>query len=472
MCHHLDRPKDFAKRIHQALRAWHALHAKDTLANLRLVQRAESEQGAATPRLISNQILLDGLERLKPTNAQGAELLRRRFHNQETALEIAHSWNVSEDIIFQWQRAAIDQLAEIIWQQELELGQQRLRQVEARLEPPTYDKLFGVEQKKAEVCKRLETGSAPWLLALEGLGGVGKTSLADALARELACQIHFRQIGWMSARRRFFQLPGEIKELPNQPALTLAELVDRLIDQFELTGLKRQADTEKLAGLKDFLKSQPCLVVVDNLETAADYRALVPQLKGLASPSKFLLTTRHVLRDMGGVYGLTLTHLPRADTLALIRYEAETAGLSELAEATETELGQIYEITSGNPLATKLFIGQVHALSLPRALAQFKAARDRPVEELLNYIYTNAWQALDPICRQVLQALLLVTEEGGRLAQIAAAAELDEADAATCLQRLVSLSLVNVGGDLQARHYSLHQLTQTFLARQSSEDNS
>jgi hypothetical protein len=267
-----------------------------------------------------------------------------------------------------------------------------------------------------------------------------------------------------------FQLSGEIKELSSQPVLTLTELVDRLIDQFELLGLKRQADTEKLAGLKDFLKSQPCLVVMDNLETAVDYRALVDQLKILVNPSKFLLTTRHALRDVGGVYGLPMTHLSQADTLALIRYEAKTEGHHELAQASEAELSQIYEISGGNPLATKLVIGQVHALSLPRALAQFKAAKGRPVEELLNYIYTNAWQALDPACRRVLQAMLLVPEEGGRLAQIAAAAELAEADAATCLQRLVSFSLVNVGGSLQERRYSVHQLTQTFLTQQSSND--
>jgi DNA-binding IclR family transcriptional regulator len=67
--------------------------------------------------------------------------------------------------------------------------------------------------------------------------------------------------------------------------------------------------------------------------------------------------------------------------------------------------------------------------------------------------------------------MLLVTEDGGRLEQIAAAAELDKSEAADCLQRLATLSLVNVSGDLKERRYSLHQLTQIFLARQSSAEN-
>jgi hypothetical protein len=241
------------------------------------------------------------------------------------------------------------------------------------------------------------------------------------------------------------------------------------VDQFELAGLRYQSDAEKLAGLRDFLRSQPCLVVVDNLETVADYGALAAQLSGLAGPTKFLITTRYSLRDASGVYVVTLKHLSRDDTLALIRHEAKTRGLPELAEAPAKTLKPIYDVTGGNPLATKLLIGQVHTLSLPATLARFGAAKGQPVEELLAYVYEAAWESLDDDCRRVLQALLLVTEEGGRLEQIAAAAELDEDAAATCLHRLATLSLVSVGGDLKERRYALHQLTQTFVARKARE---
>jgi hypothetical protein len=120
-------------------------------------------------------------------------------------------------------------------------------------------------------------------------------------------------------------------------------------------------------------------------------------------------------------------------------------------------------------LATKLLVGQIHTLSLPTALARFSAAKGGSVEELLDFIYAQAWEDLDADSRRVLQAMLLVTEEGGRLEQIAAAAALDLDAAATCLQRLATLSLVNVGGDLWTRRYSLHQLTHTFLTRRMDD---
>lgn len=466
-----DMPDGFAKRTHRALRAYHARHTQDVLDDLLLARQQRTEQERVTPRLIGNHILVNGLDRLKQVDEDAADLLQRRFLNRETAQEVAYRKNLSEDIVFQRQRAAIVRLAETIWDQEIALRHQQLRRIKPRLELPTYSRLFGVADKMAEVRSRLETPSEPWLLALEGMGGVGKTSLADALSRELASEACFGEIGWVSARRRLFHLSGEVKALPEEPALTLAELVDRLVDQFALAGLGRRSDAERLAGMKDLLKSQPCLVVIDNLETVADYRTLVSQLGGLVNPSKFLITTRYSLRDVSGVYTLTLRELSGDDTLALIRHEAETRGLHELANASEAELRQIYEVTGGNPLATKLLVGQVHTLSLLVTLARFDAAKGRPVEELLGFVYAHAWQALDGDSRRVLQAMLLVTEEGGRLEQIAAAAELDQDDAATCLQRLATLSLVNVGGDLQERRYSLHQLTHTFLARQSSEDS-
>ena len=466
-----DMPEHFDKRVHRALRAWHARHIEDVLTDLFLADRIRTEREGAMPRLISNQILMNGLDRLKQTDGEATELLQRRFLNRETALEVAYSRNLSEDVVFQRQRAAITQLARVIWSQEIELCQQRIRQIEARLEPPSYRRLFGVTDKMAELRTQLDAASEPWLIAIDGLGGIGKTSLADALVRELACRVRFHEIGWVSARVRLFRLSGGIETLSDRTELTLGELVDRLIDQFGLAGLRRRSDAEKLAGLKDFLRSQPCLIVIDNLETATDYRSLVSRLGELVNPTKFLITTRHSLRNTSGVYSMTLRQLSRGDALALIRHEAETRGMQELANAAETDLAQIYDVTGGNPLAIKLIIGQIHTLSLPVALSRFSGAKGRSVEELLTFVYTNTWQILNQNCRRVLQAMLLVTEGGGRLEQIAAAAELDTDDTANCLHRLVGLSLVNVGGDLRIRRYSLHQLTQIFVAQQSTEDD-
>jgi hypothetical protein len=182
-----DMPRDFIRRVHQALRAYHAWHADDALDDLLLAHDMQARLEVVTPRLITNQVLLDGLDCLKRSDDQAADLVQRRFLDQEAALEVAHSRNVSEDVVYQRQRAAIEHLAQVIWGQELTLRQKRVREIEARLEPPTYTRLFGVAEKMAEIHALIESSSEPWVIALEGLGGIGKTTLADKLVRELAC---------------------------------------------------------------------------------------------------------------------------------------------------------------------------------------------------------------------------------------------------------------------------------------------
>lgn len=461
MSGHSDMPKDFAKRIHRALRAWHTRHVEDALADLLLAQQIRINQETVSNRLMSNQILLTGLERLKQINAKGAELLQRRFLDQEKAQKLAVRWNVSPDMIFQQQRPAIEQLAEVIWQQELELRQQQLRQIEARLEARTYSQLFGVAEKITEVRTRLESSLSPWLIALEGLGGIGKTALADALVRELALAGPFKDIVWVSAKQQDFLLAVGIQPT-HQPALDIDTLTNNLLEQLNPDIPLSLSPQAKLIALTKLLKSSPYLIVIDNLETVADYQTLLPTLRKLANPSRFLLTSRQSLQAYTDVFCYNLKELNQADTLAFLKYEAQIRGLPTLANASSTQLDSIYQVVGGNPLALKLVVGQTTVFPLPQVLDNLKQARGKKMDELYTYIYWQAWNALDVPSQQVLLAMPLAQD--GDLAHLAAISQLATDKLYDALDHLVMLSLVEVGGDdLTDHHYRIHRLTETFL---------
>lgn len=458
-------PPDFPKRIHQALKAWHS-QSRGGLLNDLVLARSALDALTVSPRLATNQILMDGLDQLKQVDADASDLLQRRFLDQQTAQAVAYRRNLTEDSVYQQQRAAIVQLAQVIWDQEMSLRRSLAQRSIARLEPPTYTRLFGVAEMLSQLRARVEDPTGPWILTLEGMGGIGKTSLADALARDLAYGVCFQDIAWISVRQRFFRLPGSIEALPAPPGLSPTELVDRLIEQFGLVSLKRQSDHEKWQGMKAYLQSHPSLIVIDNLETLPDYRLLADKLRELTHPSKFLLTTRYSLRGESSVYIVQLQGLPRTETLAFIRYEAELQNLPELAQAPEATLAAIYELTQGNPLACKLIIGQVHTFTLSTILGRLKQAQDSTADEFLAFIYADAWQTLDVKHRHVLQAMLAVPDVGGSLEHIASITGLDVNEAAACLHRLTILSLVTVLGGLNERRYALHPLAQTFIAQQ------
>jgi hypothetical protein len=452
--------------VHTVLRRWHAGAQEDLpWSQMLTVAQRLAQSPVADHDLAVKEVVLDALRMLEEHAGGDAEqILRLRFLDGYTATAAANRLNLTQDVVYKRQRAAVEDLAKVIWQSELEARAVVEARVVGRLEIKEPSRLFGVEDKLAELTTALTGAGPPWLVAVVGIGGIGKTSLADAAIRSLLSSPIFADICWVSARQERFTLWDGLQASPQgAPALTVAALLDAIIEQLGFLDLSGQAQAEKLENLRARLKAQPYLVVVDNLETVADYRALVPDLQSLVHPSRFLLTSRHSMHEYPGVHNLSLDELSPADTLALLRYEAGQRGLAEVATSPDARLMRVYEVSGGNPLAMKLLVGQMHTLSLPRVVDDLRQARGRRVDELYHFIYWRSWQLLSEDARRVLSIMPLVAESGGGLAQLGALSELYEESLAAALTQLVRLCLVNVRGTVEARRYSIHRLTESFL---------
>ncbi len=459
-------PAGFAKQVHEALKAWSAdASAGATLADLRLVQM-ELAAGAANPRRAVNNVLLRALKTLAATHDRDADLLRMRFLDDLPARSVANRLNVAEPSVYRWQNQALDRLAGVLWQMETAAIEQRAAVLEARLEPASYLRLFGVETHQAALLEVLFSDEAPFLLAIEGGGGIGKTSLADALLRAVIRQRPDGEVAWVSARRQRLDFSGRIHSL-HQPVLTVDALLEALVVQILPGAPLFTAPERAIAALRARFARQPALVVVDNLETAADVDSLLPVLRQLANPAKFLLTTRYSLYGESGVFHFRVPELNEPDALGLVRLEAEQSNLPELSRADDAELHPIYETVGGNPLALRLVVGQTHVHSLHGILADLAAARGAPVESLYDYIYKAAWSRLGELPRRALLAMPLVTERGGSLDYLAQISGLERGQLSNVLAELVTLNLVDGHGSaVTERRYTIHALTRTFLLEQ------
>jgi hypothetical protein len=457
-------PYNFTAVIQETLKQWHDPAAVSPLQDFRMVRNLL--QKTLTPQTAVNQLLLNVINELDRVDRESASLLRLRYLDRMETARIANRLNVAEATYFRKHSQAIELLAALLWAEEETAQAEFGAAVEARLELPTYEELFGVDSYLDQLSALLEADGPPWIVLVQGIGGIGKTALADAFMRRSIRRLRFDNFGWVTARQSTFKLDGALVPISAQ-ALTAETLLHSLAEQILEEALPIPFSVERVMPLLlAQMKAYPHLVVVDNLETIADVEALLPTLQRLTNPSKFLLTSRQRLDGEASIFPIQLHPLPEEEALALVHHEARMRNLPTLYEAKEAELRPIYEIVGGNPLALRLVVGQSHRHALHTVLSDLHAARGSSVEHLYTYIYRRAWDSLDDNERQLFLTMPLAPVSGADLAFLAVASALDPGDLRNAVETLIRLNLVDHRSGLHESRYTIHSLTRTFLLEQ------
>jgi len=460
----LNLSEALAEAIRTALRQWHQGDPTQSPLKELYIYRKLCRERKIDGRLATNALLLHGIEVLERTDEEAAKLIRNRYLDGLSVAQTAHQRNVAESTVFVLQRQATEQLCHVIAREEAAAYGQQQAVMLRRLDFIHHTHLIGVEAQLQALLPLFTHQTPPWLIALEGLGGIGKTTLANALLRRLIDLRLIDDAAWVSARQTRFSLAGELQEI-TQPALTAEQLIEGLIQQL-LPGLADSAPQRRLSALQSLLRETYHVIVIDNLETVTDVETLLPTLQQLANPTRFILTSRYTFFGEPTLYHFKLPELNQTDALQLIRQEANWSSLPVLATAAEKELLPIYETVGGNPLALRLVVGQTHLYPLGSILADLQGARSETADKFYTYIYWKAWQKLDELHRRALLVMPLANLEGDELEYLAEIGDLDLDEMRMALNRLVTLNLVNGYGGLNERRYAIHSLTRTFLVKQ------
>ena len=456
-------------RLQEALKQWHNpdqdVPLDRTLPYLTRKTKATLYEKAGNKLPITNQLLFDLLEALNEINTEAATLLKARYIDDKTGFAVANSLGISESGFYRRRREALRALAELTHKLETDIQTTHITRLKNRLEPSSYSQLFGSAEQRQKLVDLLHSQPDIRLFCLTGIGGIGKTSLADAIARDLIDMGSFEEIVWITARQQQLAPWGEIQPT-EKPIMTTEQFVQALDLQLRDQPVPPQPIDRILPALKLQMTRQSHLIILDNLETAADYRELLPILRELGQSAWCLLTSRVNLHEHGDVHTTNLAELDLTSAEALVRDEARRRGIDELADAPAETIEDIHRIAGGNPLALKLIIGQVQVRSLPRVLIDLSEARGQQVEALYEFIYRQAWDLLDDTTRRVFIAMPLAAQPGTTLAHLAALTGFEEEALYPALDLLIRLSLVDVGGTIAERRYSIHRLTETFLHKQ------
>ena len=230
-----------------------------------------------------------------------------------------------------------------------------------------YTGFVGRDQEREWLRQRLLSRASTKGMAVVGMGGVGKTALVFAIAdeycrryKDLPVEERFEAIIWVAAKEQVLTVHGrEDFQLSELTPRTLQEMYTTIARTLEREDITREVPENRSQLVREALKAQRTLLVVDNLESVKDDRVKT-FLRGLPASTTYILTSRQGAIELGVELPtrniLPLDCLSPDDAKSMIREKVAEEGIGEL---NETQKEQVATSTFGLPLSIKLSIARL-----------------------------------------------------------------------------------------------------------------
>ncbi|WP_244298796.1 ATP-binding protein [Micromonospora cremea] len=292
----------------------------------------------------------------------------------------------------------------------------------------------GREAESALVEELLRTAGA---VAIDGMAGVGKTSLAVHVAHRLAPTYPDGGL--------YLDLHGFT---PGQEPLEPQAALGRLLGALDVTHPPASA-AERAALWRSELSRRRALVVLDNAVDAEQVRPLLPG----AGKSTVLITSRHRLVSLDGVPPVSLEPLPDGDAAHLF---GRAAGL---ALSEEEAVGQVLRQCGGLPLALRMAGARLR--HRPGWTVAVLAERLRDTTNRFDSVFGMSLQQLDAVQRRMFRLLGVLPGADFDAAVAGALADMPPERFGAVLEELVDAHLIQ---ELAPGRYRMHDLIRQYAA--------
>lgn len=263
-----------------------------------------------------------------------------------------------------------------------------LRKLISLPSPPDHNlggerpRLVGRSRELGWLRARVFHARDPSLVAIVGIGGVGKTALARAIAFEALDRARsrrarlkaglpfgprlllFNAIIWISARGEELGPRGIVRSTARRTLNQITAEIARVLRDQELLHMPPKQRAEEVC---DRLSRRCALLIVDGLEEADP--AVMDFLRNLPHPTRVILTARVRPDDFPT---LELRPLAQESARRLAEQEAEKRGIPLSRE----EIEELIQQTEGLPLAIVLSVARLsRGITWQTVLRELQAAR-------------------------------------------------------------------------------------------------
>jgi tetratricopeptide (TPR) repeat protein len=300
-----------------------------------------------------------------------------------------------------------------------------------------------------EMLGRRDLGSP--VVVLYGMGGVGKTALANELA--------YRAGGSFTAARIFVDLGGA-----GMPETRLGDAFQQIFYALGATNAEiPEQPAQQALLLQKLLARGPCLLILDNVTRAGQVASLLPAVPGCAA----ILTSRSPLLSLDGVRRVSVQPLP--DSAALELFLAVLG--EDYGPANPDAARRTVDLLSGLPLAIRIAAATASGQAMRGQPLSALATRLADESERLGSLedgergvrasFDVSYRALPAAVAQFFRLLGMLPVAEADIGLLAAAADVSAKQARGLASALVDAQLIDTIGPF-AQRYRLHDLVKLY----------
>jgi LuxR family glucitol operon transcriptional activator len=326
---------------------------------------------------------------------------------------------------------------------------------------PRRPYFVGREPELQTILQSLQPTSRTFIVGIEGVGGIGKSTLAIEVGYRCIENDLFESVIWISAKESMLTLQGIEPVLPEAKSLSdILITIGANLGNPTIGNLPLQDQIRKAYSL---LSKRTTLLILDNFESLSrnEQRDILDFLRRSPITLKVVITSRERVSE-GQI--IRLQGLSFDESNALLDWDAQQKNI----QLTRDQNKHLIDLTGGLPLALLWVQGQIAVLgySVTQVLDKLSLDADIPI---LQYCFNHSWNLLRHGSEKKLLFILALHPEAvsrNALQEISGIDDNDSFD--TALSDLLQLTLIEHESDRD--YFSILPLTRRFIRSQFASD--
>src|SRR3990172_3300997 len=345
--------------------------------------------------------------------------------------------------------------------ENLTSGGKELEKSTALASLPRRPYFVGREQEIKTILQSLQPNSRTFIIGIEGIGGVGKSTLAIEVSYRCIENDVFESVIWISAKESILTLHGIEPVIPE--AKTLSDILITIGTNLGNPTIGNLSIQDQIKRAYNLLSRRTTLLVLDNFESLSknEQRDILDFLRRSPITLKVVITSRERVSE-GQI--IRLQGLSFEESHALLDWDAQQKNI----HLTKDQSKYLVDLTGGLPLALLWVQGQIAVLgySVTQVLDKLSLDADIPI---LQYCFNHSWNLLGQSDAKKLLFILALQPDANSRAALQEITGIDDNERFDhAISHLLQLSLIEHEHDND--YFSILPLTRRYIRTQFADD--